>query len=99
MGRGLISVMARAIVVQQLPSLLGRAFGLSAGRSRTRHLISPGLNRKRSWRILKRCPWLRGPHNLSFSLDVAVGFPLFHDRSEERRVGKECRSRWLRYTY
>src|SRR6266513_2116564 len=39
----------------------------------------PGLNRKRFWRILKRCQWLRGPHNLSISLDVAVGVPLFHD--------------------
>ena len=30
-------------------------------------------------------------HNLGFEY---IGFELDEDRSEERRVGKECRSRW-----
>ena len=31
-------------------------------------------------------------------LSSAIGFPLFYlIRSEERRVGKECRSRWSPY--
>jgi len=29
--------------------------------------------------------------------DPAVGHTLYHQRSEERRVGKECRSRWSPY--
>src|SRR3712207_9544876 len=34
-----------------------------------------------------------------YSTDVArmVNAPIFHVRSEERRVGKECRSRWSPY--
>ena len=41
------------------------------------------------------------PSYLSF-LTTMVGVPLLyvhgnHDRSEERRVGKECRSRWSPY--
>src|SRR5437016_13918702 len=35
-----------------------------------------------------------------FILRVVVGVVfLMHGRSEERRVGKECRSRWSRYHY
>src|ERR1035438_8738141 len=32
-----------------------------------------------------------------FSLTLEVPFVVNHDRSEERRVGKECRSRWSPY--
>ena len=46
--------------------------------------------------------WLLGP-NWAFSAETAVhalrliGSGLFDERSEERRVGKECRSRWSPY--
>src|SRR2546430_17632520 len=30
-------------------------------------------------------------------LRETLAIPVFHDRSEERRVGKECRSRWSPY--
>src|SRR5205814_3951460 len=33
------------------------------------------------------------------SSDSLVFSELFHSRSEERRVGKECRSRWSTYNY
>src|SRR3712207_9154192 len=32
-----------------------------------------------------------------FGLDFAIGLANVHERSEERRVGKECRSRWSPY--
>src|SRR3712207_9577135 len=32
-----------------------------------------------------------------FEPEEAVGAPLHYERSEERRVGKECRSRWSPY--
>src|SRR3712207_8725757 len=32
-----------------------------------------------------------------FGYDKEVGYFAFADRSEERRVGKECRSRWSPY--
>ena len=37
-----------------------------------------------------------GAH-VSYSLFAAVGFSAYALRSEERRVGKECRSRWSPY--
>src|SRR2546429_7313822 len=33
----------------------------------------------------------------SAAIEVATGFALLEQRSEERRVGKECRSRWSPY--
>src|SRR4030042_6173027 len=36
---------------------------------------------------------VRNPSGMDFSVSVD-GSLLFGDRSEERRVGKECRSRW-----
>ena len=34
---------------------------------------------------------------LQFGAQVVVIAPTLHPRSEERRVGKECRSRWSPY--
>src|ERR1043166_2054768 len=49
------------------------------------------------WWVPKSC----GLSLLSCELDVRVGgtyrLVFSHDRSEERRVGKECRSRWSPY--
>ena len=53
-----------------------------------------------------RCRWLRGlqdKYSLEDSVSLLVGpgfgqqLPLAFWRSEERRVGKECRSRWSPY--
>src|SRR3712207_8278829 len=41
-------------------------------------------------------PVYRGGRTVRFSTDVTAGAPPA-DRSEERRVGKECRSRWSPY--
>ena len=47
------------------------------------------------WSLLRRCPnWLLGVLGILF---CAAGAYLEHTRSEERRVGKECRSRWSPY--
>src|SRR5574340_1558516 len=43
-----------------------------------------------------RAATLRTPYNLLSSLG-AEPVPYVPDRSEERRVGKECRSRWSPY--
>src|ERR1035438_9429520 len=52
--------------------------------------ISPSTRRK----LLKR-PSVLPPNSLTL-IDLAVRLRIFR-RSEERRVGKECRSRWSRY--
>ena len=51
--------------------------------------------------------WKRGKPDPAFPIDLPnrpfridaspVNLPLSHGRSEERRVGKECRSRWSPY--
>src|SRR2546421_4201537 len=40
---------------------------------------------------------LTTPSSSARSLAYSTGFPESVDRSEERRVGKECRSRWSPY--
>ena len=39
----------------------------------------------------------RDLYRLAFQYDLPLGFLLIALRSEERRVGKECRSRWSPY--
>ena len=42
--------------------------------------------------------YLIGPYDLSMSMGIPAQFDNnVFDRSEERRVGKECRSRWSPY--
>ena len=40
---------------------------------------------------------MNGQTQLLAGLTTNVYDPAFHSRSEERRVGKECRSRWSPY--
>src|SRR2546430_16724259 len=42
-------------------------------------------------------PLARSAEDLELALDVLAGPDTGEDRSEERRVGKECRSRWSPY--
>src|SRR5438105_4545402 len=46
--------------------------------------------------ILPSCP---APCALAARRDAAPTYPRCVNRSEERRVGKECRSRWTAYQY
>ena len=48
--------------------------------------------RERIAPYIVRTPLLRVP-----ALDEALGCQVYLKRSEERRVGKECRSRWSPY--
>src|SRR5574343_1833516 len=82
LGRGNQFEMLR----QNIPSFLGRNVGIASTENLAkRHFFNEG--------------------NIEFVVDgkadqvyefVIVGTP-HHDRSEERRVGKECRSRWSPY--
>src|ERR1035437_7093915 len=49
-----------------------------------------------NWEIVALAEWLR-EHNKKLPLEKRVGFYGLDVRSEERRVGKECRSRWSPY--
>src|SRR5256885_7004262 len=46
---------------------------------------------------IARGDWLADPRALAPSTRIDVLLTLLADRSEERRVGKECRSRWSPY--
>ena len=43
--------------------------------------------------------WVTGKWIITFEMDgdITAGLDQMRDRSEERRVGKECRSRWSPY--
>src|ERR1039458_10325489 len=61
------------------------------------HGLTPLINLSTSHRSLREARLPRPPrkaHYLSFS---GFGFRTLGFRSEERRVGKECRSRWSPY--
>ena len=53
------------------------------------------------WRIAGIPPAPKGEHrvrvNIRLGVDGSVGLDATLKRSEERRVGKECRSRWSPY--
>jgi len=51
-----------------------------------------------NWQFFDNFTWTRGRHNWKFGYEFRRTFvDGFFDRSEERRVGKECRSRWSPY--
>src|SRR5689334_24185816 len=64
------------------------------GRLRQEWLVTNGLGGYASGTISGAVSWRY--HGL---LIAALPSPLGRVRSEERRVGKECRSRWSRYHY
>ena len=45
----------------------------------------------------KESDWEEGVRDMLFRLTTAFNAMVFNGRSEERRVGKECRSRWSPY--
>src|SRR5690606_41549752 len=72
--------------------VLTRTFSSATGRG--------GAGRPRRWNTLSRkaCDWIRQTAVTTSALNSSVvsgGTPT--ERSEERRVGKECRSRWSPY--
>src|SRR3989449_11589747 len=74
---------------------------VSARRSRDRvlghHAVLPGHRHGRRWRLVAHDLGRKGVGVVPFLLVVALLAALPFGRSEERRVGKECRSRWSPY--
>ena len=64
--------------------------GVSVARLAMEHGLNPNLVFK--WHRVLRAVTLSRP-----TMSQSVSFPLQEGRSEERRVGKECRSRWSPY--
>src|SRR2546430_13625600 len=75
------------VLSDHLQVLFGAALGESLGRTFV------------YW--IQNCLWYIPDKTMTAAIALAVlkyGFPLFErERSEERRVGKECRSRWSPY--
>src|ERR1051326_884793 len=69
-----------------IAELLGRATGCSRGRGGSMHLFAPEIG-------LMGTSGIVGPSLLQ-AVGAGYSAKLMKNRSEERRVGKECRSRW-----
>ena len=59
-----------------------------------KNITRPGADRLLKW--LEGTDFFRAPASTKFHGACEQGL-VMHSRSEERRVGKECRSRWSPY--
>src|SRR5256886_17121107 len=68
-----------------------KAFKDGAIPGKTKELIALGIAQ------ITQCPWCIDAHTKKAALAGASDAEIAETRSEERRVGKECRSRWSPY--
>ena len=65
----------------------------------TRMRFVLGDDKKADVKTIEAIPAVKGTFTNAGQFQVIIGndVPIFYNRSEERRVGKECRSRWSPY--